>query len=114
AQVALTLRAICGFSVQEIARAFLTSEATIAQRLVRTRRRIAEAGIPYRIPGQDELEERLNEVLAVLYLLFNEGYLTSGGERPERRDLTVDAEWLASLLGKFMPHEPEVLGLLAL
>jgi RNA polymerase sigma-70 factor (ECF subfamily) len=114
AQLALTLRTVCGFSVAEIARAFLSSEATVAQRLVRARRRIAEAGIPYRIPCEDELEERLGELLAVLYLVFNEGYLTSSGEQPERRDLTADAEWLASLLARLMPDEPEVLGLLAL
>jgi RNA polymerase sigma-70 factor (ECF subfamily) len=114
AQVALTLRTICGFSVQEIARAFLATESTIAQRLVRARRKIAEAGIPYRVPDSDEIEERLNEALAVLYLVFNEGYLTSTGDRPERRDLTRDAEWLASLLARSLPDEPEVLGLLAL
>jgi RNA polymerase sigma-70 factor (ECF subfamily) len=114
AQVALTLRTICGFSVQEIARAFLATESTIAQRLVRARRKIAEAGIPYRVPDSDEIEERLDEALAVLYLVFNEGYLTSAGDRPERRDLTRDAEWLASLLARSLPDEPEVLGLLAL
>ncbi|MFI5269838.1 MAG: RNA polymerase sigma factor, partial [Chloroflexota bacterium] len=114
AQVALTLRTICGFSVGEIAHAFITSESTIAQRLVRARRRIAEAGIPYRVPIDDELDERLAEVLAVLYLVFNEGYLTSAGDQPERRDLTADAEWLASLLARLMPDEPEVLGLLVL
>jgi RNA polymerase sigma-70 factor (ECF subfamily) len=114
AQVALTLRTVCGFSLGEIAHAFLTSEATIAQRLVRARRKIARAGIPYRVPREDELEERLNEVLAVLYLVFNEGYLTSGGDTPERRDLTADAEWLASLLDRLLPNEPEVMGLLAL
>lgn len=114
AQVALTLRTVCGFNVPEIARAFLTSETTIAQRLVRARRKIVQAGIPYRIPREDELEARLSEVLAVLYLLFNEGYLTSASEELDRRDLTVEAEWLVSLLAKLMPDEPEVLGLLAL
>ena len=114
AQVVLTLRTVCGFSVAEIANAFLASEATIAQRLVRARRKIAQAGIPYRVPVNDELDERLSEVLAVLYLVFNEGYLTSAGDRPERRDLTVDAEWLAGLLARLMPDEPEVLGFLAL
>ncbi|MBV9327741.1 MAG: RNA polymerase sigma factor [Chloroflexi bacterium] len=114
AQVALTLRTICGFSIQEIARAFLTSEAAIAQRLVRARRKISEARIPYRLPEPDEVDERLDEALAVLYLVFNEGYLTSAGEQPQRRDLSADAEWLASLLSKLLPEEPEVLGLLAL
>ncbi len=114
AQVGLTLRTVCGFSVAEIARAFLTSEATLAQRLVRARQKIAQAGIPYRTPREDELEARLAQVLAVLYLVFNEGYLTSAGDPSERRDLTLDAEWLASLLAGLLPDEPEVLGLLAL
>jgi predicted RNA polymerase sigma factor len=114
AQVALTLRTICGLSTAEIANAFLTPEPTIAQRLVRARKKIADAGIPYRVPDADELNDRLGEVLHVLYLLFNEGYLTSSGEWPERRDLTDDAEWLANLLSRLMPTEPEVFGLLAL
>lgn len=114
AQVALTLRTVCGFSVPQIARAFLASEATIAQRLVRARRKIAEAGIPYRIPGDEDLDERLGEVLRVLYLVFNEGYLASSGDEPQRRDIADDAEWLAELLSKLLPDEPEVLGLLAL
>lgn len=113
-QVALTLRTICGLTTAEIANAFLTSDTTVAQRLVRARRKITQAGIPYRVPAAEELNERLTEVLAVLYLMFNEGYLTSAGEQPERRDLTEDAEWLAALLGRLMPTEPEVLGLLAL
>jgi RNA polymerase sigma-70 factor (ECF subfamily) len=114
AQVALTLRTICGMTTVEIAHAFLTSEATIAQRIVRAKRKIEGAGIPYRIPSSEELDERLGEVLAVLYLLFNEGYLTSAGDLPHRRDLTDDAEWLTALLARLMPDEPEVLGLLAL
>jgi RNA polymerase sigma factor (sigma-70 family) len=113
AQVALTLRTVCGFSVTEIARAFLTSESTVAQRLVRARGKIARAGIPYRVPIDDELDERLGEVLAVLYLVFNEGYLASSAPI-DARDLTVEAEWLAALLARLMPDEPEVLGLLAL
>jgi RNA polymerase sigma-70 factor (ECF subfamily) len=113
-QVALTLRTVCGLTPAEIASAFLTSEATIAQRLVRARRKIRAAGIPYRIPDADELNDRLGEVLAVLYLMFNEGYLTSAGDHPERPDLTAEAEWLAALLERLMPTEPEVLGLLAL
>ncbi|HZU13320.1 MAG TPA: sigma-70 family RNA polymerase sigma factor [Chloroflexota bacterium] len=114
AQVALTLRTVCGFTPDEIAAAFLTSEATIAQRLVRARRKIRAAAIPYRIPDAGELNERLGEVLAVLYLMFNEGYLTSAGEQPERRDLAEEAEWLAALLLRLMPTEPEVMGLSAL
>jgi RNA polymerase sigma-70 factor (ECF subfamily) len=114
AQIALTLRAVCGFTIAEIARAFLTSEATVARRLVRARRKIAVAGIPYRVPRDDELEERLREVLGVLYLMFNEGYLASGGATSERRDLAEDAAWLADLLVRLLPGEPEPLGLLAL
>jgi RNA polymerase sigma-70 factor (ECF subfamily) len=113
-QIALTLRTICGLSAAEIAHAFLTSESTIAQRLTRARRKIARAGIPYRIPDADELNDRLAEVLAVLYLLFNEGYLSSAGEEPDRPDLMLEAEWLANLLSSLMPTEPEVMGLLAL
>lgn len=114
AQVALTLRTVCGLSTSEIASAFLVSETAIIQRLTRTRRKIATAGIPYRIPADDELGQRLSGVLAVIYLLFNEGYLCSAGVAPQRRDLTGDAQWLAALLAKLMPTEPEVLGLLAL
>jgi predicted RNA polymerase sigma factor len=114
AQVALTLRAVCGFTTAEIANAFLASEAAIAQRIVRARRKIVAAGIPYRLPSDVELDERLGEVLAVLYLMFNEGYLTSGGAAPTRRDLAEDAAWLTELLVWLMPGEPEPLGLLAL
>lgn len=113
-QVALTLRAICGFTTAEIAHAFLASETAVAQRIVRARRKIVAANIPYRMPPDDELEERLGEVLAVLYLMFNEGYLTSGGTAPTRRDLAEDAAWLAALVVRFLPGEPEPLGLLAL
>jgi RNA polymerase sigma-70 factor (ECF subfamily) len=114
AQIALTLRTIGGLQTAEIARAFLVPEATIAQRLVRAKRKIRDAGIPYRVPDASELPARLSEVLAVLYLVFNEGYLASAGDRPERRELARDAEWLTSLLARLMPDEPEVLGLLAL
>jgi len=114
AQVALTLRTVCGFSVAQIARAFLSSEATTAQRLVRARRKIAEAGIPYRVPSDEDLDERLGEVLTVLYLVFNEGYLASSGGESQPLDLASDAVWLAQLLSKLLPDEPEVLGLLAL
>ena len=114
AQVALTLRAICGFTTAEIAHAFLTSEATVAKRIVRARQKIVAAGIPYRVPAGAELSERLGEVLAVLYLMFNEGYMASGGGAPTRRDLAEDAAWLAALVAQLLPAEPEALGLLAL
>jgi len=114
AQVALTLRTLCGLSTGQIASAFLVSETAIVQRLTRARRKIAAAGIPYRVPEADQLAERLDAVLAVVYLMFNEGYLTSGGDVPHRRDLTEDAEHLAAMLAELMPTEPEVLGLLAL
>jgi RNA polymerase sigma-70 factor (ECF subfamily) len=114
AQLALTLRAVAGLTTAEIARAFITSEATIAQRIVRAKRKIVDAGIPYRIPHDADLAERLQEVLAVLYLMFNEGYLATGGEVATRRDLAEDAAWLAGLLVRLMPGEPEPLGLLAL
>jgi RNA polymerase sigma factor (sigma-70 family) len=113
-QVALTLRTICGLSPAQIAGAFLVSESAIVQRLTRARRKLATAGIPYQVPDADHLAERLDAVLAVIYLLFNEGYLTSTGDSAQRRDLTGDAEWLAALLARLMPTEPEVLGLLAL
>lgn len=114
AQVALTLRAVMGLTTREIAKAFLTSEATMAQRIVRAKRKIVDAAIPYRVPRADELNDRLTEVLATLYLTFNEGYLASGGDAPERRDLAEDALWLTRLLSRLMPDEPEVLGLQAL
>ncbi|GLX97303.1 RNA polymerase sigma-70 factor, ECF subfamily protein [Herbidospora sp. NBRC 101105] len=114
ARIALTLRVVCGLSTAQIAAAFLVPETTVAQRLTRAKRKISEAGIPYRIPAADELPERLQGVLAVIYLLFNEGYLSSGGTRAHARDLVDDAEWLASLLAGLMPAEPEVAGLLAL
>ncbi len=114
AQIALTLRTIGGLQTAEIARAFLVPDATIAQRLVRAKRKIRDARIPYRVPDASELPARLGEVLAVLYLVFNEGYLASAGDRAERRELARDAEWLTSLLARLMPDEPEVLGLLAL
>jgi len=114
AQVALTLRAVAGLTTIEIARAFITSEATIAQRIVRAKRKIVDAKIPYRVPAERDLGERLDEVLAVLYLMFNEGYLATAGEQATRRDLAEDAAWLAGLMVRLMPDEPEALGLLAL
>jgi RNA polymerase sigma-70 factor (ECF subfamily) len=114
AQVALTLRTIGGLDTPAVASAFLVPEATIAQRLVRAKRKIRDARIPYRVPDAAELPARLGEVLSVLYLIFNEGYLASSGEAVERRELARDAEWLTSLVARLMPDEPEVLGLLAL
>ncbi len=114
AQLALTLRAVAGLTTAEIARAFITSEPAIAQRIVRAKRKIVDAGIPYRIPQDADLAERVEEVLAVLYLMFNEGYLATAGETAARHDLAEDAAWLAGLLVRLMPNEPEALGLLAL
>jgi RNA polymerase sigma-70 factor (ECF subfamily) len=114
AQVALTLRVVCGLTTAQIAKAFLIPESTVGQRITRAKRKINDAGIPYRIPAPDELAARLAEVLAVIYLLFNEGYLSSSSEQAHSRDLTDDAEFLATLLHHLMPTEPEVAGLLAL
>ena len=114
AQVALTLRAVAGFTTQEIAAAFLVSEMTMAQRIVRAKRKIVAANIPYRVPDGPELPARLEAVLAVLYLMFNEGYLSRGPAAVMRRDLAEDALWLATLVDRLLPNQAEVLGLLAL
>jgi len=114
AQVALTLRAVVGFTTPEIAAAFLVSEATVAQRIVRAKRKIVDARIPYRVPEGGELAGRLDGVLSVLYLMFNEGYLSRGGNVAMRRDLAEDALWLTRLVDTLLPDQPEVLGLLAL
>jgi predicted RNA polymerase sigma factor len=114
AQIALTLRAVCGFTTAEIAHAFLASETAVAQRIVRARRKIVAAHIPYRMPTDDDMVERLREVMAVLYLMFNEGYMASSGTAPTRRDLSEDAAWLTALVARHLSGEPEPLGLLAL
>ena len=114
ARVALTLRTLGGLATPEIARAFLVPEATLAQRLVRAKRKIRQAGIPYRVPLGDELPERLDSVLATLYLVFNEGYLASTGEAAVRHELCAEAIRLASLVADLLPDWPETHGLLAL
>jgi RNA polymerase sigma-70 factor (ECF subfamily) len=114
AQVALTLRAVCGLTAEQIARAFLVSEATMSQRLLRARKTLAEQDAPVRVPDPDELADRLAQVLAVVYLFFNEGYLASSGRQPARRDLAAQAVALTRTLHRLMPTEPEALGLLAL
>ncbi|MEJ2887689.1 RNA polymerase sigma factor [Actinomycetospora aeridis] len=113
AQTALTLRILGGLEVAEIARAYVVPEATISQRIVRAKKKIRDAGIPYRVPGSAELPDRLPPVLTVLYLVFNEGYASTSGELV-RTDLTREAIRLARALAELMPDEPEVLGLLAL
>ena len=114
AQVALTLRLLGGLSTAEIARAFLVPEPTMAQRLVRAKGKIRDAKIPYRVPEADDLPGRLRSVLAVVYLVFNEGYAASAGPELIRSDLCAEAMRLARLLAELMPDEPEVMGLLAL
>ncbi|HEX5016273.1 MAG TPA: RNA polymerase sigma factor [Actinomycetes bacterium] len=114
ARVALTLRLIAGLSTAQIARAFLVTETTMAQRLVRAKAKIRDAHIPYRIPRDAELPDRLRSVLTVVYLVYNEGYLASGGDTVERRELRSEAIRLARLIVDLMPDEPEARGLLAL
>ncbi len=113
-QVALTLRLLGGLTTAEIARAFLVPESAMAQRLVRAKGKIRDARIPYRVPDEADLPGRLRAVLAVVYLIFNEGYTASSGDRLVREDLCAEAIRLGRLLAELMPGEPEVMGLLAL
>ena len=113
-QIALTLRLLGGLSTPEIARAFIVPEATMAQRLVRAKNKIRDARIPYRLPSPEQLTERLQPVLTVVYLIFNEGYVASSGEHLARADLCAEAIRLGRVLAGLMPDENEVLGLLAL
>ncbi len=113
AQVALTLREVCGLTTEEIARAFLVAPATVAQRIVRAKSKIRDARIPYQVPSRDELPARLDIVLHVIYLVFNEGYSASSGDSLTRHDLSAEAIRLGRLLVELLP-EPEAMGLLAL
>ena len=114
ARVALTLRTVCGITTEEISRAFLTPLATMAQRLVRAKGKIREAGIPYRVPSQEELRDRLDGVLLVVYLIFNEGYLASSGDALIRQELCAEAIRLGRVLCALMPAQAETLALLGL
>lgn len=113
AQIAMTLREVCGLTTEEIAKAFLTTPSTLAQRIVRAKNKIRDAGIPYEVPGPSQLQERLDEVLKVIYLVFNEGYSASTGEAVTRHQLADEAIRLGRLLLDLLP-QPEVTGLLAL
>jgi RNA polymerase sigma-70 factor (ECF subfamily) len=114
AQVALTLQTVCGVTTEEISRAFLVPLATMAQRLVRAKRKIREAGIPYRVPSQEDLRDRLDAVLLVVYLIFNEGYLASSGDALIRRELCAEAIRLGRVLCQLLPQQPEAQALFGL
>lgn len=114
ARVALTLQTVCGVTTEEISRAFLVPLPTMAQRLVRAKRKIREAGIPYRVPTEEDLSSRLDAVLLVVYLIFNEGYLASSGDALIRRELCAEAIRLGRLLCQLLPQEPEAQALLGL
>ncbi len=113
-RLAMTLRTLCGLTTTEIARAFLDTEPAMAQRLVRAKQKIAKAGIPFAIPAPEDWAERLNSVLTVIYLIFNEGYAATGGELSIRADLSEEAIRLTRAIDELCPREPEILGLLAL
>jgi RNA polymerase sigma-70 factor (ECF subfamily) len=113
-QVALTLRTVCGITTEEISRAFLVPLPAMAQRLVRATRKIRDAGIPYRVPSEEDLPDRLDTVLLVVYLIFNEGYLASSGDALVRRELCAEAIRLARVLCRLLPHQPEAQALLGL
>jgi RNA polymerase sigma factor (sigma-70 family) len=114
AQVALTLRSVLGLTTQQLAKAFLTTEATMTKRIVRAKRKIVESKVPFAVPSGEEVKGRLAEVLSSVYVMFNEGYLSAGPSESQRAQLAGDAEWLASLLIQLLPEEPEAIGLLAL
>ncbi len=114
AQIALSLRTLCGLTTEEIAHAFVTPTATMAQRIVRAQRKIRRAGIPYEVPSGDALPERLESAMAVIYLVFNEGYLASSGDEAVRKDLCAEAIRLARILTALLPDQPEARGLVAL
>jgi len=114
AQIALSMRTLCGLTTEEVARAFVIPTSTMAQRIVRAQRKISAAGIPYEVPSGDALPERLESVMAVIYLVFNEGYLASSGDELVRRDLCAEAIRLARILSALLPNQPETRGLLAL
>jgi RNA polymerase sigma-70 factor (ECF subfamily) len=113
-RVALTLRFVAGLTTRQIAAAFVLPEATLAQRLVRAKRKISESGIRFEVPGADRWAARLDDVRAVIYLVFNEGYAASGGEKLIEEDLCEEAIWLGRLLNRLLPADPETAGLLAL
>src|SRR5215831_19394855 len=114
AQVALTLRSLLGMTTAQLAKAFLNTEATMIKRISRAKRKIREANIPFAVPSGDQVVGRLAEVLASVYVMFNEGYLSAGAAEAQRAELAGDAEWLAGLLARLLPDEPEVIGLLVL